>query len=250
MEKFRKSSFGKLPAALRKDPRIPKRAGHLFAVMGSYGPESRAGLERLAEDIEAKIPTVRKLQKILVEFGWMILLSEGQGAGKKGEGKPRDWWLNDYPFQHQLDQSTKEEVSKLRFKDVPQGIPLKAEGIPIEGSPKGTPYTDNLHTDNKSEHEFLNHRQAVGIFKKQWSASHDGRQYIVTGRDHGALKKLLENKLAPDFFEAKIMGYLKNRDPFILEQAHSISLCCSQFNKWLIYEPENSSGKSLSDLGL
>lgn len=81
--------------------------------------------------------------------------------------------------------------------------------------------------------------QARTIFKNLWEQYHPGETYIVTGKDKGAVKSLLENKIAPDFFKTKVLGYLSNKDPFIIGQKHSLSMCCSQFNKWAILEEKD-----------
>ncbi len=237
MEVFRKSGYGKLPAVLRDQCRkgeLPKRAGHLFAIMGSYGPESRATVATMANDLGSRDLTVKRLQKALIKTGWIVLLKEGRGSGGSQPGTPREWWLNEIPNQHKVDAETKEKVAKLKLDGGLTGGGLE-ESENLEEPPlsKGA-QADKSKAIKETPQPLpnvLDKKTAIAIFCRLWKAKY-GQRYSVTGPDHGRLKVLLDNDLDPEYFEAKVKGYLASRDQWDLDHKHSLSNCCASFNKW------------------
>jgi hypothetical protein len=85
--------------------RLSMEAKALYAIMRSFGPESRASIKGLAARMYADRPTitrrqclnVKQAQHELVDGGWIELEAEGTGKGKGQKGVPRIWRILDMP---------------------------------------------------------------------------------------------------------------------------------------------------------
>lgn len=240
-DKHKRKSFGKLPASLRDQilrGELLKKSDHCFALMGSFGPESRVGVDTIAECMAVNPATVRKLQKGLVATGWIVLLREGRGGGKKGEGNPREWWLNDYPFQHQLDADTKLEVAKLKLDgDAPilQDTPLKTGRVSTEGASGNIPETTNINTEKESIAP-LAFKEMENLYREGWKEFYAGEDYGITGLDRKRLKELRDANppIKKEVWVGKMVGYFRDGDKWVKDHRHPMSTFCGQFNSWTV----------------
>lgn len=202
-------NYGKLYIWLLES-KLSAKAKLAWGVMDSFGSESRAGNKAICRRASLTKPTLRKAQDELIDKGWLELISEATFT------TPQKWLLKIPDQVKQLAQGGKEslpgEVKPLSPKQEDKQERKQEDATPI-GSP------------------FLNANQAIAIFCRNYKSAL-GKKYTITGKDHGSLKPILKNNLDPEFFEAKVRGYLNSNDNFVIGQGHSLSLCCSQFNKW------------------
>jgi len=79
--------FMMFPRGLARDQTVSAEAKALYAIMGSFGPESRASIASQCSRLGKSDKWVRKYQKELRETGWLFLKKEAKN------NNPREWFL-------------------------------------------------------------------------------------------------------------------------------------------------------------
>lgn len=77
----------KTPMNLYLDKDVPVDAAGAYAVMKSFGKRAQASLKAMADRAGCSIDTFRKLQKVLQNTAWIVLMREGK------DQEPRLWWM-------------------------------------------------------------------------------------------------------------------------------------------------------------
>lgn len=77
----------KTPMNLYLDKDVSLDAKGAFAIMKSFGKRANASLKAYSERAGCTVDTFRKLQKVLQNTAWVVLLREGK------DQEPRLWWM-------------------------------------------------------------------------------------------------------------------------------------------------------------
>lgn len=223
-------NYGKLYIWLL-EAKLSAKAKLVWGVMDSFGSESRAGNKAICRRSSLTKPTLRLAQEELIKNNWLELLAE---ATPKNPQK----WLLKIPDQVKL---------------LAQGGKAALPGVVKPLSPKQEDKQERKQEDtaNAASTPFLKADRAIAIFCKTYKTVRD-KKYSITGKDIGALKVLLKNDYEADgkYFGEKVSGYLKSKDPFVIGQAHSLSLFCSQFNKWPTSDTNDNGPTPFSELAI
>lgn len=204
-----------------------------FLVMQGLGPKgSTAKIATIARKMRRKgEEPVRRAQAVLLKAGFIRL----RAKATRHEPNHYDVW----PYK---------PSPGVRSIEPLEDLGVRLDRPPAQSHPSDININKREEGDTAiADSTFLKASRAIAIFCRNYKTAL-GKRYIITGKDHGALKGILANDLDPDYFEAKVRGYLQSQDSFVIGQAHSLSLFCSQFNKWLAADGNGDEPTHLSRL--